>query len=469
MFEGIVLKVTSEYSIVKTKSEYLKVHTKNAMEPGQRIYFTKKDIIQTPTRKKKPAPYLLRYGAAAALAVLLLSSPLLEKKSVYAAKLLVEVNPSILLDISQDGLVDEALPYNEEASLLPLDRYKDLPVEEAIEEILRDAVKEGLLNLEDEEEDFIILTEILTSGDRLSEEIFAKLEEQSLAGDFLSETSVIFTSASEEHLSEMKNQGKALGLMRLREEFNLGPDEKLGDFFKDPERREAYKEQKRLLKRSTLEEEEDLVEDFPEEITDAFKEQLALFKSSVEKVKEARKAYQEARKTGDEKAIEEALQALKEAVEKKEQMEELKDQLEQAKLEKENSEASGETPENNGTAPEKPGNNGNSTGNNGTTPVKPETPVTPGNNGNTSGNNGAVPGKPETPGNSGNSTGETETPGTQKNPETPSNSGKKPEENPNSTENQGKPSENKKPETPGTLPSDNNGKNPAKDAPGKNK
>ncbi len=469
MFEGIVLKVTSEYSIVKTKSEYLKVHTKTLMEPGQRIYFTKEDIIQTPTIKKKPAPYLLRYGAAAALAVLLLSSPLLEKKSVYAAKLLVEVNPSILLDISQDGLVDEALPYNEEASLLPLDRYKDLPVEEAIEEILRDAVKEGLLNLEDEEEDFIILTEILTSGDRLSEEIFTKLEEQTLAGELLSETSVIFTSASEEHLSEMKNQGKALGLMRLREEFNLGPDEKLGDFFKDPERREAYKEQKRLLKRSTLEEEEDLVEDFPEEITDAFKEQLALFKSSIEEVKEARKAYQEARKTGDGKAIEETLQALKEAEEKKEQMEDLKDQLEQAKLEKENSEASGETPENNGTAPEKPGNNGNSTGNNGTTPVKPETPVTPGNNGNTSGNNGAVPGKPETPGNSGNSTGETETPGTQKNPETPSNSGKKPEENPNSTENQGKPSENKKPETPGTLPSDNNGKNPAKDAPGKNK
>ncbi|WP_312711667.1 anti-sigma-I factor RsgI family protein [Proteiniclasticum ruminis] len=446
MFEGIVLKVTSEYSIVKTKSEYLKVHTKTLMEPGQRIYFTKEDIIQTPTIKKKPAPYFLRYGAAAALAVLLLSSPLLEKKSVYAAKLLVEVNPSILLDISQDGLVDEALPYNEEASLLPLDRYKDLPVEEAIEEILRDAVKEGLLNLEDEEEDFIILTEILTSGDRLSEEIFAKLEEQSLAGDFLSETSVIFTSTSEEHLSEMKNQGKALGLMRLREEFNLGPDEKLGDFFKDPERREAYKEQKRLLKRSTLEEEEDLVEDFPEEITDAFKEQLALFKSSIEEVKEARKAYQEARKTGDEKAIEETLQALKEAVEKKEQMEDLKDQLEQAKLEKENTEASGETPDNNGTTPAKPGNNGN-----------------------TSGNKDAVPGKPETPGNSGNSTGETETPGTQKNPETPSNSGTKPEENPNSTENQGKPSENKKPETPGTLPSDNNGKNPAKDAPGKNK
>lgn len=451
MFEGIVLKVTSEYSIVKTKSEYLKVHTKTLMEPGQRIYFTKEDIIQTPTRKKKPAPYLLRYGAAAALAVLLLSSPLLEKKSVYAAKLLVEVNPSILLDISQDGLVEEALPYNEDASLLPLDRYKDLPVEEAIEEILRDAVKEGLLNLEDEEEDFIILTEILTSGDRLSEEIFAKLEEQSLAGDFLSETSVIFTSASEEHLSEMKNQGKALGLMRLREEFNLGPDEKLGDFFKDPERREAYKEQKRLLKRSTLEEEEDLVEDFPEEITDAFKEQLALFKSSIEEVKEARKAYQEARKTGDEKIIAEALQTLKDAIEKKEQMEELKDQLEQAKIEKENTEASGETPDNNGTTPAKPGNNGNSNGNTGNIPEKPETP---GSNG--SGNNGASPEKPETPGN-------------QKNPETPSNSGTKPEENPNSTENQGKPSENKKPETPGTLPSDNNGKNPAKDAPGKNK
>ena len=466
MFEGIVLKVTSEYSIVKTKSEYLKVHTKNAMEPGQRIYFTKKDIIQTPTRKKKPAPYLLRYGAAAALAVLLLSSPLLEKKSVYAAKLLVEINPSILLDISQDGLVDEALPYNEEASLLPLDRYKDLPVEEAIEEILRDAVKEGLLNLEDEEEDFIILTEILTSGDRLSEEIFAKLEEQSLAGDFLSETSVIFTSASEEHLSEMKNQGKALGLMRLREEFNLGPDEKLGDFFKDPERREAYKEQKRLLKRSTLEEEEDLVEDFPEEITDAFKEQLALFKSSIEEVKEARKAYQEARKTGDERIIAEALQTLKDAIEKKEQMEELKDQLEQAKIEKENTEASGETPDNNGTTPAKPGNNGNSNGNTGNIPEKP---VTPGNNGNTSGNNDAVPGKPETPGNSGNSTGKPEAPGKEENPETPSNSGKKPEQNPNSTGSQGNPPVDNKPEKPGTPPSDNNGKPPAKDAPGKNK
>lgn len=436
MFEGIVLKVTSEYSIVKTRSEYLKVQTKNFMEPGQKIYFTKEDIIHTTARKRKPVPYLLRYGAAAALAVLLLSSPLFEKKSAYAAKLLVEVNPSILLELSQDGLVEEALPYNEDASLLPLARYKDLPVEEAIEEILRDAEEKGLLNLEDEEEDFVILTEILSSEERISEEIYAQLEERALLGELLSETSVVFTTASEDLLKEMQNEGKALGLMRLREEFNLGPDEKLGDFFKDPVRREAYKEQKRLLKRDSLEEDETLIEDLPAEIEDAFKEQLALFKTSIEDVKTARKAYQEARKSGDEKAIEDALTVLKAAEEKKAQMEELKDQLEQAKLEEE---TSVEDPDNTEPTPEKPGNNG------------------------------SAPVKPETPGNSGNSTGKPEAPGKEENPETPSNSGKKPEQNPNSTGSQGNPPVDSKPEKPGTPPSDNNGNTPAKDAPGKNK
>lgn len=439
MLEGIVLKVTSEYSIVKTKSEYLRIYTKNFMEPGQKIYFTNEDIIHTTAAKKKPASYLLRYGAAAALAVLLLSSPLFEKKSAYAAKLLVEVNPSILLELSQDGLVEEALPYNEDASLLPLDRYKDLPVEEAIEEILQDAVNEGLLNLNDEEEDFVILTEILSSEERISEGIYAQLEERALLGELLSETSVVFTTASEDLLKEMQNEGKALGLMRLREEFNLGPDEKLGDFFKDPVRREAYKEQKRLLKRDSLEEDETLIEDLPEEIEEAFKEQLALFKTSIDEVKAARKAYQEARKSGDEKAIEDALTALKAAEEKKAQMEALKDQLEQAKLPEENSETPEEDPENTEPTTEKPGNNG------------------------------TVPVKPETPGNSGNSTGKPEAPGKEENPVTPSNSGKKPEQNPNSTGSQGNPPVDNKPEKPGTPPSDNNGNPPAKDAPGKNK
>ena len=436
MLEGIVLKVTNEYSIVKTKSEYLRIYTKNFMEPGQKIYFTNEDIIHTTAAKKKPASYLLRYGAAAALAVLLLSSPLFEKKSAYAAKLLVEVNPSILLELSQDGLVEEALPYNEDASLLPLDRYKDLPVEEAIEEILQDAVNEGLLNLNDEEEDFVILTEILSSEERISEEIYAQLEERALLGELLSETSVVFTTSSEDLLKEMQNEGKALGLMRLREEFNLGPDEKLGDFFKDPVRREAYKEQKRLLKRDSLEEDETLIEDLPEEIEEAFKEQLALFKISIDEVKAARKAYQEARKSGDEKAIEDALTALKAAEEKKAQMEALKDQLEQAKLEEE---TSVEDPDDTEPTTEKPGNNG------------------------------TVPVKPETPGNSGNSTGKPEAPGKEENPETPSNSGSKPEQNPNSTGSQGTPPVNSKPEKPGTPSSDDSSKTPAKDAPGKNK
>lgn len=440
MFEGIVLKVTKEYSIVKTKTEYLRVQTKNTMEPGQRIYFTNEDILLQ-SRKKKAAPYVLRYGVAAALAVFLLASPLLEHKDAFAAKLLVEVNPSVLLEISKEGLVKKALPYNEDAAQLPLDSYKALPVADAIEEIVEDAEEKGLLNLEDEEEDFIILTEILTSAERLSDEIFTQLEEKSLLGELLSETSLVFTTASEDLLKEMKNEGKALGLMRLREEFNLGPDEKLGDFFKDPERREAYKEQKRLLKKSTLEEDEALVENLPDEVTDAFKAQLELFKSSIVEVKEARKAYQEARKSGDEKAMEEALHALKEAEAKKALMEDLKDQLEQAKTEEET-----ETPA------DKPGNNGN-------TPVKPETP----------GNNGNTPVKPETPGNNGNTPVKPETPGKVENPETPGNSGNKPEENPNSTGSQGTPNENSKPDKPGTPSSENNGKKPAKDAPGQNK
>lgn len=440
MFEGIVLKVTKEYSIVKTKTEYLRVQTKNTMEPGQRIYFTNEDILLQ-SRKKKAAPYVLRYGVAAALAVFLLASPLLEHKDAFAAKLLVEVNPSVLLEISKEGLVKKALPYNEDAAQLPLDSYKALPVADAIEEIVEDAEEKGLLNLEDEEEDFIILTEILTSAERLSDEIFTQLEEKSLLGELLSETSLVFTTASEDLLKEMKNEGKALGLMRLREEFNLGPDEKLGDFFKDPERREAYKEQKRLLKKSTLEEDEALVENLPDEVTDAFKAQLELFKSSIVEVKEARKAYQEARKSGDEKAMEEALHALKEAEAKKALMEDLKDQLEQSKTEAET-----ETPA------DKPGNNGN-------TPVKPETP----------GNNGNPPVKPETPGNNGNTPVKPETPGKVENPETPGNSGNKPEENPNSTGIQGTPNENSKPDNPGTPSSENNGKKPAKDAPGQNK
>jgi hypothetical protein len=335
MLEGIVLKVTHEYSIVKTKTEYLKIRTKPSMEPGQRIYFSKEDILYHPAAKKKSVPALIRYGVAAALAAFILATPLFSQKNAYGTKLLVEVNPSILLNINKDGLIEKAVAYNKDATLLPLENYLNLPVPDAIEEILGDAEAKGFLNLEDEEEDFVVLTEILTSGERLSEEIYTQLEERSLLGDLLSETSLVFTTASEQQLKTVKNEGKALGLMRLREEFNLEPHEKLGDFFKDPVRREAYKEQKRLLKRSTLEEDEDLLEELIEEddVSTDFKAQLELFKSSINDVKEARKAYQAARKSGDPETIEKTLHALREAEDKRTQLEELKDKLEKAKAE----------------------------------------------------------------------------------------------------------------------------------------
>lgn len=450
MLEGIVLKVTHEYSIVKTKTEYLKIRTKPSMEPGQRIYFSKEDILYHPAAKKKSVPALIRYGVAAALAGFILATPLFSQKNAYGTKLLVEVNPSILLNINKDGLIAKAVAYNKDATLLPLENYLNLPVPDAIEEILGDAEAKGFLNLEDEEEDFVVLTEILTSGERLSEEIYTQLEERSLLGDLLSESSLVFTTASEQQLKTVKNEGKALGLMRLREEFNLEPHEKLGDFFKDPVRREAYKEQKRLLKRSTLEEDEDLLEELIEEddVNTDFKAQLELFKSSINDVKEARKAYQGARKSGDPETIEKTLHALREAEEKRTQLEELKDKLEKAKAEEEHN-SSTEKPGNNGTTPEKP----NTTENNGNTPEKPVTP----------GNNGLTPEKPEKPDSNSKNDNKGNT------SETPSTSEKNPEKNPNSTNNQGIPNENNKNKVPGNPSTENNGKKPAKDAPGQNK
>lgn len=405
MYEGIILKVTADYSIAKSKNEFVRIHTKPGMEIGQKIYYSQKDLVTTIRKKKTPATYLLRYGVAAALALLLLTSPLMNTKSAYAAKLLVEVNPSVLLKLSDEGLVKEALAYNDEATALPLDSYLKLPLAEAVEKIVQDAEANGYLNLTDEEEDYVILTEILDEKDPISEELYGILQEKALESEVLKEMNVVFATASEDLFHEHENQGKALGLERLREEFNLGPDETLGDFFKDPVRREAYKAEKRLLQRDTLEEDEDLVTELDEEAMAAFKEQLAVFKASIDEVKAARKAYQAARKAGDPVAIEDALAKLRAAELKKAEMEALKDELESYKDQIEEAPEVPVVPE----TPETPVSE---------KPEKPETPVKPVN----PGNSGEKPVNPSTPGNQGNS----KTPGNSGNSSnngTPGNSG----------------------------------------------
>jgi hypothetical protein len=375
MKNGIVMKVYKNYAVVLSDSEFLRINYKNGIEQGQNIYFNDEDLYQINELRGKNMKNYKKYVAAAAALLIVISTGLFTNWDAYASTVIIDINPSVKLELDEDEIVIDVKPLNEDAKTLDLDSVIGMTMGEAAEFITNEAVQKGFLDLEDLDDDYILFT--VASKDN-EEDIENSIEKKVAMSDVLMSANIVVDDINEEELEESINNGKAIGLNALREKYGLTNEEKLGDLMKDPERKAAFLDNKKVINEEFSHENERVMENIAkienEEVRETFENFLTVkntYMETLQNLKEARNSYKEALSSGNQEEIQKALESLELAELEKEQAEVLKEESEQAKnlvqdeFDDEDLEVESEDDEDQGK-PENPGKsdeNGNKGGN----------------------------------------------------------------------------------------------------------
>jgi hypothetical protein len=77
------------------------------------------------------------------------------------AMVAVDINPSFEIYADEEGIVIEIKSLNDDAKSLDVSMFVGLPVEAAVEGLIEKAVEAGFIDVEDEEEDYVLVTTVL--------------------------------------------------------------------------------------------------------------------------------------------------------------------------------------------------------------------------------------------------------------------------------------------------------------------
>ncbi len=148
MKQGIVIKINNNHAIVLSQGEYLKVNLKEQMLLGQRISFTDEDIYKE-KQIRRGTMNLRRAISVAAVFVLVFVGSLFVAQEDYASLVVIDINPSVQLELDEDEFVTGYEALNEDAETLELDYVMGMTVEDAVSYITQKAEELGFIDLND--------------------------------------------------------------------------------------------------------------------------------------------------------------------------------------------------------------------------------------------------------------------------------------------------------------------------------
>jgi hypothetical protein len=337
MKNGIVMKTTEKYAIVCSDETFIRIKIKNGLRQGQHIFLTDEDLYLKTIERRTIMNGYMKFVAIAASLLIIITAGVFLGNDPYASIVVVDINPSVQLMLNSNDIVIDAKALNADAESLDLSGIKGMQVADAVEYVTELAVKGDFLDLEDLKDDYILVTVISDSNKEAVEKLIAMKISKS---ELLQSVNVVSNEDNEETLKSAKQNGKALGLMALREKYGLAENENLGDFFSDPERRVAFENNGKIFDENPSNivrridenlDKTDLNDEEKAAIKSDFLTAKANFMETIKSMQVAAKALQAARESGDQEAIEKAIAEFEKAKSQKDAFEQIKDEVEKTK------------------------------------------------------------------------------------------------------------------------------------------
>jgi len=347
MMEGIIMKMYETHAVVLSEKKYYRIKLKNNMKQGQNILFTENDMIQSQGgRKKMKSGYKKITAIAASLLVLVTSSFMMNQKG-YASAVVVDINPSVQLNLNDEEIVEGFIALNEDANSLELEQLTGMSLAEALEYVAQSAVDNGFIDPEDLEDDYIIITAVSEKEQKDIESIVKQVKKES---DILKTVNIAYTEASMDQVEEAKEKNEPVGLISVGESIDDSETLTVKSFFQDENAKSLFLEKGIILKEN-LDHEIDRLQnnletlDLTEEEVKDLNTVLAYTKEEysylVDELKIATEQYEEAIESGDENEIElaldtiELLEDLIDSLSDDDNIERLKDLLEDTEMDEE--------------------------------------------------------------------------------------------------------------------------------------
>lgn len=224
MINGLVIELQSAYALVLTdEGHFIKVKRFGPMIEGQSIFLTEEDLvmdIQTEdgnldnrTSMRRHFSPLLWGGVLAAffLIVLSLSWVTISANSIYAA-VIVDINPSIQLDLNKNNKVVKLIALNSDALALDLLSLKGKPIDEALEMLIEDVGSKGFFNKT--QNDYILITTVAMK-DQPVDELKANLLKKFENSDVLQRTNMAISNITPAQLNLAKENKIPAGLVGI--------------------------------------------------------------------------------------------------------------------------------------------------------------------------------------------------------------------------------------------------------------
>ncbi len=368
-YEAITVKIKRNYAIVlNDRNQYDRILKKSNMSVGAKIMYTDADII-TNVKNSLNSKNMWKAGIAVAAALLLVFGFFalpglfsIDPMDSAAAMVIVDINPSVKLFITEDDEVIAAVAMNDDAKQLELDDLYKYSVSEAIEIIVNRAIEKGFLDVNDLEDDYILLTEVDLSGssdepvttekpqtdaedeydDEKDEEDWKeRLAQRLLQSEILNNVNIAMIEATLDQLNKAVENNVPAGLFAVDGGVNInGTVMTVREFFADDGLAAKF-----LAKGEVLEQnyenklavmgtylnllDDDTVD--KESLQQAFQLAKNDFFEAKTLYNKALNQYKEALKSNDESAIAKARYVLDRAEEFKDRMEEMKDDLDTIK------------------------------------------------------------------------------------------------------------------------------------------